>query len=174
MQAEEKDERIAIVITCRESEQLLEVPKVPPSPGGEASSAPFKPHSIELIKSEYPICHEDLKPFFQEESRPCTLEEDSILDKKCKEDAVNYWNSGKKKQLSAESVQRRFRKEKLSVAYFPEIGGGLVGGEVTDPAPGTSLPVLTAAPCSGRRRCSNRTRPPPNVPPLIDVNHGSF
>lgn len=42
---------------------------------------------------------------------------------------------------------------KLTIAYFPK--SHLVGGEIVDPAPGTSLPVLTAAPCSGHRGWSS-------------------
>ncbi|GJQ84429.1 hypothetical protein Trydic_g15650 [Trypoxylus dichotomus] len=71
---------------------------------------PFKPHFIELIESEYSISQEHLEKYLQEESRPCTLEEGGILDMKYNEGAVNYWYSLRKKQLSVELVQRRFKK----------------------------------------------------------------
>ncbi|GJQ75118.1 hypothetical protein Trydic_g9727 [Trypoxylus dichotomus] len=73
---------------------------------------PFKPHSIELIDSAYPISQDDLKDYLLEESRPCTSEEEElggILDMKYEEYATNYWKSGKK-IVYIESVQRRFRK----------------------------------------------------------------
>ncbi|GJQ73023.1 hypothetical protein Trydic_g1658 [Trypoxylus dichotomus] len=71
---------------------------------------PFKLYFIELIDSEYPISREDLEEYLQEESRHCTLEKGGISDMKYKEDAANYWKRGKRKRLSVESVQRRFRK----------------------------------------------------------------
>ncbi|GJQ82637.1 hypothetical protein Trydic_g19655 [Trypoxylus dichotomus] len=70
----------------------------------------IKAHSIEFIDSEYLISQEDLEEFLEEELRLCTLEEGGILEMKYKEDAVNYWKTGKKKRLSVESVRRRFRK----------------------------------------------------------------
>ncbi|GJQ83957.1 hypothetical protein Trydic_g8694 [Trypoxylus dichotomus] len=70
----------------------------------------FKLHFIELIDSEYPIPQEDPEEYLEKESRPFTLEDAGILDMKYKEDAVNYWKGGKRKRLSVESVQRRFRK----------------------------------------------------------------
>ncbi|GJQ80963.1 hypothetical protein Trydic_g4780 [Trypoxylus dichotomus] len=71
---------------------------------------PFKPHSIGLIDSEYPIFQENLEEYSQEDSRPCTLEERGVLDMKYKEEAVNYWKSGKTKRLSVELVQKRFEE----------------------------------------------------------------
>ncbi|GJQ78276.1 hypothetical protein Trydic_g22118 [Trypoxylus dichotomus] len=54
---------------------------------------PFKPHSIKVIDSEYPISQEDFEEYLQKKSRPSTFEEGSIIDMKYKEDAVNYWKS---------------------------------------------------------------------------------
>ncbi|GJQ67689.1 hypothetical protein Trydic_g16515 [Trypoxylus dichotomus] len=70
-----------------------------------------KPHSIELVDSKYPISEEDLE---EAKTRPCTSEEGGILDMKYKEDAINYWKSGKEKRLSVESMQRRFRRQQLA------------------------------------------------------------
>ncbi|GJQ71377.1 hypothetical protein Trydic_g11106 [Trypoxylus dichotomus] len=71
---------------------------------------PFKLHSTKLIDSEYPISQEYLEEHLQEESQSYTSGEGDTLDRKYKEDAANYWRSGKKKRLSVELVQRIFRR----------------------------------------------------------------
>ncbi|KAK9716764.1 hypothetical protein QE152_g24562 [Popillia japonica] len=67
---------------------------------------PFKPHSIELIDSEYPICQKDLEEYLQEKSRSCRSEEGRILDMEQKE-CSKLLENWEMKRLSLETVQNR-------------------------------------------------------------------
>ncbi|KAK9753178.1 hypothetical protein QE152_g3720 [Popillia japonica] len=82
---------------------------------------PFKPHSIELIDSEYPICQEDLEEYLQEKSRPCRSEEGGILDIEQRE-YCKLLENWEKKRLSLETVQNRFRTQRentnISINYW--------------------------------------------------------
>ena len=71
---------------------------------------PFRPHSVEFVDDIYVPTREELLEPIEFEEEQCVPEEGGIVTLEYKTKAVAFWKSGKKRRLSLQSVQHKFRK----------------------------------------------------------------